>query len=150
MKMSNTRRAFILFALAGAVTGCSRSGGRREPETLEPEEGYGPQVVETRPLISQVTEMQIQKTPGGVIVKATGLADGQGYWDANLVAVPRDADASSELRLDFRVRPPVTPAPGGAVKTREIVVARTLTDKSLEGIRTITVVGALNTRSSRR
>lgn len=94
--------------------------------------------------------MQVESNPGGAVIRATGLADGQGYWDAELVRAPSDEDTPSVLQLQFRVRPPLSPAPGGSQRSREITVAAYATDQDLEGIRSITVVGAQNSRTSRR
>jgi hypothetical protein len=43
-----------------------------------------------RLLVHQVTEMKLEKMPGGVIIRATGLPPTQGFWDAELVARPAE------------------------------------------------------------
>lgn len=149
MKMITTRRAFVITALAGLAAGCSRRG-RIPAGSLEPEEGYGQGVVERRILIDQITALDIQQTPSGVIIKATGLGDAQGYWNPGLVTSQSNEEGSSELRLDFRVYKPFDPVTTGAEVTREIIAAHTMSNQALSGIRTITVVGERNTRSIRR
>lgn len=100
-----------------------------------------------RMLVAQVTDMKLEKMPGGVIVRATGLPPTQGYWEAELVARPITDGA---IIYDFRVFPPVDMADTSTPQSREVTVAAFLSDIKLEGIREITVQGASNARASRR
>lgn len=156
MKISTYRHSFLVLAIGLGLTGCSGdnflSRGLRNtpPETLEPKGGYGPSVVDGRQLIAQVTSLRVESSHGGAIIRATGLADRQGYWNAGLVLAPADSGATSEMRLEFRVHPPATPAPGGPERSREITAAVFATNQELNGIRSITVVGAQNAQTTRR
>lgn len=105
--------------------------------------------VDRRLLVDSVVGMAVERMPGGVIVRATGLPATQGFWDAELVARPVEG---GEIVYDFRVFPPVTTQAVSTPQSREIEVATFLSDFRLdsEGIRQITVQGATNARTSRR
>lgn len=100
-----------------------------------------------RLLVSQVTEMHLEKMPGGVIIRATGLPPTQGYWEAELVARPVE---DGHIIYDFRVFPPVDVAAVSTPQSREVTVGAFLSNIKLEGIRQITVQGETNARTSRR
>lgn len=102
---------------------------------------------DNRLLVAQVSGMTLEKMPGGVIVRATGLPPTQGFWEAELVA--RDAE-DGVLIYDFRVFPPITPQITSTTQSREVTVAAYLSNVKLNSIRQITVQGATNARTSRR
>ncbi|WP_172329338.1 hypothetical protein [Mangrovicoccus sp. HB161399] len=141
-----TRRAAILSLAALGLAGAC---GREPPKTLEPEGGYPPLVLEDRELIPAVDAMTVEPTPGGVIVTATGHMV-PGYWDIGLVSPPGPRAVASEIQLEFRVRPPVVPEDAGSAPTQQVSAARYITDAELAGVRSITVSGATNSRTSRR
>ncbi|QCO55063.1 hypothetical protein EOK75_04265 [Pseudorhodobacter turbinis] len=103
--------------------------------------------VDPRPLITQITDLKLERMPGGVIIRATGLPPSQGFWDAELVARPVE---DGQITYDFHVFPPVPPKAASTPQSREVTVASYLSNTKLEGIRQITVQGATNARSSRR
>jgi hypothetical protein len=105
------------------------------------------ELADQRALVAQVTGLTLDRMPGGVIVRATGLPPTQGFWEAELVARPIEDGA---ITYDFRVFPPVTPKASSTPQSREIVVATYLSNIKLETIRQITVQGASNARTSRR
>ncbi|KIC11182.1 hypothetical protein RA19_07460 [Leisingera sp. ANG-M1] len=99
-------------------------------------------------LISQVSELQIERTNSGAIIRAAGIADRQGAFDVEL----RRSDVEEEgvLAYDFRVVYPEVSTLAGSEFSRTVNVARTLSHQDLEGIRTVRVNGAQNARESRR
>ena len=101
-----------------------------------------------RPLVAQVLTMTIEPFPGGALVRATGLPPTQGFWDAELVALP--VDENGTLVLDFRIFPPIARAGVVNQPSREVTVAYNLSDIKLDGISQIIVQGASNARASRR
>jgi len=105
---------------------------------------------DNRPLISQVTEMRIDRAPGGAIVHAVGLPPVQGYWAADLSPADDVEDQIGVLVLNFVTIPPSTQQPQGSTQSREITAALFLSDQDLVGVRTIIVRGSQNQRSSRR
>lgn len=101
-----------------------------------------------RPLVAQVLTMSVDRMPGGAIIRATGLPPTQGYWAADLI----QEDTVEDGRLTFRfvIIPPLDAAPVSTQPSREVVVATSVTDRDLEGIREIVVLGQNNARSTRR
>ncbi|SEQ84279.1 hypothetical protein [Thalassovita taeanensis] len=102
-------------------------------------------------LVDQVSDLVIEKVPGGALVRVTGVSAAQGAFDVRLIAQnggkPDDGVLSYELRAlqpAYR-RPVVGPAAG-----RTVTVARFLSEETLIGVKTIQVVGNQNVRSSRR
>ena len=48
-------------------------GPKFRPGSLEPEGGYPPSIVDERPLVQQITGLDVEPSPGGVIIRAQGL-----------------------------------------------------------------------------
>ncbi|MFN7225226.1 MAG: hypothetical protein ACK4MS_14520 [Paracoccaceae bacterium] len=103
---------------------------------------------ETRLLVADVVSLSIEPYSGGAIVRATGVMDTQGWWNAELVET--EGEDPSHLLLDFRILPPVTRTDVNSVRSREVTVATTLTPRRLENISRITVQGARSARTTRR
>jgi hypothetical protein len=146
-----------LLAALATVTALTACGGFRESR-LNPFNWFGrSQQVATvapdetgdkRPLVDNVLSMVVEKTPGGAIVRATGISPTQGYYDAELVARP--LDENGVLVYDFRIMPPPFSKPVGVNRTREVTVAAALSNIKLDVISQIVVQGANNARSSGR
>ncbi|QUS35593.1 hypothetical protein [Falsirhodobacter algicola] len=141
-----TRCLFAILIASTALVGCSRlnpatwSGGSSAPA---PVDTPAPKVDE-RPLIAQVTELEVDRTGGGAIIRATGLAPTQGWYDAALVPVET---TDGTLRFAFRAAPPASEQPVGPAATREIVVATAVDAATLSRAGRITVQGATNALS---
>ena len=103
---------------------------------------------DTRALVGTVLSMQVEEVPGGAIVRATGLPPTQGWWDAELVALP--VDENGRLVLEFRIFSPVDKVAVGNQRSREVVVAQYLSNIKLDLVREIIVQGDTNARSARR
>ncbi len=156
-------RIYPVFALIFILTGCSGGGslGNLNPLnwfkntkntaqsgsalTLAPHNGYTV-IADSRPLIDQITGLSIDKTASGVIVRATGLAPGQGYHSADLILV---SAISGELAYEFRARAPGTVLAIGPVHLREIVAGIHLSQSQLRGVRRIRVIAVQNSRTAR-
>lgn len=150
-----TRTIVAVLVLATALSGCARVAGSR----FNPLNWFGkPQAVadggryavpsDARELVAEVTQMQVEAYPGGAIVRATGLPPTEGYWEAELVALP--PDDQGRLVYEFRVFPPLDPVAAGTPYTRQITVAAAISTIKLEGVRSIVIQGATNALSSRR
>lgn len=100
-----------------------------------------------RYMVADVVSMNIETYSGGIIVRAKGITPTQGWWDAELVEL--EQDDPSHLVLEFRLLPPLTEADVNTPRSREIVVAKTVSPQRLGYITKITVQGANNARSSR-
>ncbi|MEM9438566.1 MAG: hypothetical protein AAGA15_16180 [Pseudomonadota bacterium] len=99
------------------------------------------QQVEGRPLVAQISELEVTPTLGGVIVRATGTATAAGAYSAQLTTA---AVTDSEINLDFRAFQ--GRGPGGG----SVAVARFVSDEELGSARTISVRSASNTIARRR
>lgn len=154
---SSTWIALGLVVTLGACSGVRESrlnpfnwfGGSQSQKTkvveLAPNER-----ADGRVLIDQVVSMRVNRTPSGAVVEAVGLAPTQGYWKAELVALNDGQAVDGVLSYEFRVAKPRDVWPQGAQQTREIVVAAQVSLNRLQSVRQISVIGARNTRSSRR
>ena len=119
-------------------------------ERAEPVAPDAVQVVpgDAREQVATVTALVIEQVSGGAIVRATGLAPRQGYWQAELV--PRPVDDKGGLVFDFLVFPPVGATGVSTTQSREITVAYFLSNFKLQEIGLITVQGKAGARSARR
>ena len=99
----------------------------------------------------QVTELTIERMPGGAIIRATGLAARQGIYQVRLTP-ENDAEVAVDGVLTYRLEGvrSSTPTPVGSPATREVVAARRVTDQTLRGVRSIRVEGVENARVIRR
>lgn len=101
--------------------------------------------------IATVSDLTVERVPGGAIVRATGLDELQGAF--NVVLVPEteeEVPVDGVLSYTLERQRPAGPRPVGPPQTREVVVARKLTDQQLRGVRTIRVQSAQNARAVRR
>lgn len=97
--------------------------------------------------IADVASVRFDRTPEGGILRATGIASTQGQFNAQLVPVSQQ---SGVLTLAFRVEAAAGVTQSGPASTRQITVARSFSNADLTGVRTITVQGARNARSTTR
>ncbi len=101
--------------------------------------------------IDRVTAVRTERVPGGLLIKAWGLANTQGVYEARLTPVNSDeAPEDGVLRYRLLARNDPNTTVQGAQVTREVIVARKRTDQELAGTRIIRVEGANNTVEVRR
>jgi hypothetical protein len=146
-------RVILALALMTSLAACGSRlnpfnwfGGDREEriaaaETLDTTPG------DTRGLVTEVVDLAVDPTPQGAIVRAMGRPPAQGFWEADLVEVERGNGA---IVYEFRVIPPLTATREGTPQSRELVTGTQLSNRDLEGIRTITVIAAQNRRTVSR
>ena len=95
--------------------------------------------------IDTVTDLSLERVPGGLIIRATGQTSANGAYNARLT--PSNSD---ELPVDgvltYRLEAQYTSVNGA----RTITVARQLTDQELAGARTVRVEGLQNALERRR
>ena len=101
-----------------------------------------------RALVAQVTDLTVEPTTGGAIIRASGLPPTQGFWQAALVRVATDDPTT--LTFEFRIFPPITAARAGTPLSREVVVATAVTTLTLGTVSRITVQGATNALTTAR
>jgi len=140
--------------------------GKSQSEPIEQVENTNPLIPKTGGLFArdreaadtyagrpfeQVTELTIERIPGGAIIRATGLAARQGIYQVRLTP-ENDAEEPVDGVLTYRLEGvrPNSPTPVGARATREVVAARRLTDQTLRAVRSIRVEGVENARVIRR
>ncbi len=102
-----------------------------------------------RPRVAQVTSLTIEPTPTGAIVRATGLPPTQGWFAAALVP-ETDEPVNGEMVYVFRALPPEEAQRVSTVQSRELSVARSLSQQDLAATRLVRVVGAQNALVARR
>lgn len=127
--------------------------GRQQasPDTLEPKGGYPSQNLPEIPQVAQVLSLKIDRNPGGVIVRATGLPPTQGYWDGQLKATnDGEPDKNGVLTFQFLLVPPPVPSAVSTKASREVTVATYVDNYKLRSVRRIVVEGANNSLSARR
>ncbi|MCA0272541.1 MAG: hypothetical protein LCH69_10810 [Proteobacteria bacterium] len=152
-----TRTIAALLVAALAVTACGRIRdskinpfnwfGGSEEEVVQVVDGV-PQ--DPRPVVQEVTGLEVARQPGGAIVTATGVPPTQGWWDAALVP---DGDGSVKdgvLTYRFVVEAPLELRRTSTPQSREVTAAVYLSDIRLQGVSKIVVLGASNSRSTSR
>lgn len=153
------RRQFLTTAAALALSGCGFGESRLNPLNWfrsDPDTTTASPIVierpsDRRPLVAEVTSLVVEPTPGGAIIRATGLPPEQGWWDAALVNADRDGQpVDGILTYSFRARPPRTRTRVSTARSRELTAAVAVSNVTLSATRQIRVTGALNSRTARR
>lgn len=149
------RILIVVLALATGLGGCARIGesrlnpfnwfGQSEPAPVR----VAARPADPRPPVAQVTDLAIERAPGGAILRATGLPPTQGWYAAALVR-NGDIGADGVLSFTFRAVPPPEPQRVSTPWSRELTVAVYLPDAVLAQVRAIQVSGAANARVVRR
>lgn len=125
------------------LAGCGSWFGAEDSAAAEPEV-----VTDPRPLVADVLSLKVDAIPSGAIIRATGLPVTQGYWSADLVARPLEADGT--LVFDFRILPPLADLPQGSQPSREVTAAVSLTNYKLRNVSRIVVQGKNGSISAKR
>ncbi|TKZ20751.1 hypothetical protein FAP39_09495 [Shimia litoralis] len=100
--------------------------------------------------VYKVTDVKIEKTAGGAIIRVAGVAAVQGVHTVKLQPPSEGQNTKGVLVYNLLAIHP-RPAPGvGTEQSREIHVAHSLTEQQLAGISTIKIVAANNARQVRR
>lgn len=104
-------------------------------------------VVDSRELMQSVESLGIDRTPTGAIVRASGTAPTQGYFNAQLVNA---GIANGVLTLQFRAQAPAGFQAEGGEASRRINAAYVIDTAELAAIRSVRVEAANNARTSAR
>lgn len=110
---------------------------------LVPDTRQDLQIVDHRNVIDVVTDVAVQNVTGGLLITATGRSNQMGAYNADLVPVITDDNAS--VVLEFRVQVPMN----AAATAQSITVARFIPADSINRGATIVVKGATNQVSHR-
>lgn len=98
-------------------------------------------VTDARPRVASLTELRIERLPGGAIVRATGLAPTQGWFNAELVRVGAE---DGVLTYEFRAEQPPGFAATGTIASRTITAADVLGADEVGAIGLVRVLSATN------
>lgn len=91
-------------------------------------------------------EATLERGYGGVIIRATGVAPTQGYFNAVLVPANNGRpDEAGMVTLWLVAVPPQTPQAIGPERSRLLMTAAFMDELKLRGVRTIRVISALDT-----
>lgn len=142
-------RPVAAIALLGLLGGCAGISQSR----LNPLNWFAPRAAQqvdvlrvapadARPRIEQIIAVQIEATPSGGLLRATGRAATQGYWSAELVVMGQNEDG--ELLVEFRAIPAAVGAAVSTARSREITAAVSLRADTVAQARRIVVQGAQN------
>lgn len=153
------RKPIVVMALLVPLAGCGSiadsrlnpfnwfgGSGTADARTFVPPD---PVEADPRPQVAEITSLTLEPTPGGAILRATGLPPTQGYWDGALVAEHRGEPVDGTMTYQFRIQQPAAPWPASTRRSRDVVVGVFLTDQSLRGVSRIVVSAAANSRSVR-
>ena len=159
--MARIARIFVALGLGLAVAACD-TGINLNPLTwfnwassdeglvaLEPADGWQ-QDADRRLVVDQVTALRIEKTTAGAIVHATGLPPRLGHWDAELVPENDGEPENGVLSYVFKVASPRWATDASTPYARSIEAAAFIPNVKLGEISAIRVLGAQNSRTSRR
>ncbi len=120
-------------------------GDREERIRVDPDAaGSAGLALDPRALVAEITQLSVEPTTSGAILRATGVTPLQGYFDASLRLVERTQTA---IVYEFRAAPPLN---GSTQGLQEIVAGTTLSNGELQGIRSITVIAQNNRRTVSR
>ncbi|MEM7710120.1 MAG: hypothetical protein AAF264_05090 [Pseudomonadota bacterium] len=129
--------AVLALAGCGSVTFLGNNTGEEEIRAaLETDD----------PLVDQVVSLEVNPTPGGVIVSAVGLPQTQGFWEADLI--PAESADPGVLLLEFYIAPPLSQRPQGTQPSREVLAGAFYSVQDVAGIRAIAVRGKRNILSA--
>jgi hypothetical protein len=104
-------------------------------------------VIDNRTMVQSITSLSIDPTPSGAIVRAVGVAQTQGYFNAELVS---RGVANGVLDLEFRAQAPTALEVPGTTQSRQISAAYVIERGDLAAIRSVRVTAATNARTSGR
>ena len=150
------RKLTILVVIAVSLAGCSRVSSSklnplnwfdRAPETtneaavqrkpLVPAQTEV-MIVDARVLIETLSSASLDPSASGAILRATGVAASQGFFNAELVLVDV---TNGVLTYDFRIERPTGYEAIGPTASRQITVATLIDAAVLRGIKAVVVRG---------
>lgn len=167
-KMNKPLSVLVLSALVLGGCGFKESNynpynwyGDSTSEGVAVAEGYNPLIPKRRSsifraeqdtsyrgqFVGEVSELLIERRPGGAIVRATGIVNRQGSYNVRLV---QNEVETSETVATYDFKAMQLRGNVGTEASRTVTVAVWLTENQLEGIREIRVKAARNVRSSKR
>jgi hypothetical protein len=123
--------------------------GRDSTETLAPRAGWNTSV-DRRALVPVVTEMEVIPTTGGALLRASGVTQTQGWWDAELRPVNDERPLDGALIYEFVLAAPRGPTAVSTEASRTVTAGVKISTARLQGVSRIIVRGAQNARTVSR
>lgn len=99
--------------------------------------------------IDQITELTIERTSNGAIVKVTGVSRLQGAFDVRLVSETKGEPVDGVLTFTLKAQQPTDQGLGNTT-TRTVRTGRHISNQVLEQTKTVRVIGERNERTTRR
>jgi hypothetical protein len=154
IKMTNPRFIVIALIALTMVSGCSRISQSR----INPLNWFSPKEAKVilfsterpadpRPLIDMIVDAALEPLPSGALVRATGRAARQGYWQADLLV--NSVDEAGNLIIEFRAIPVQGGGTDSPARSREVTAAVSLRADTLASAKRIIIRGAENETSLR-
>jgi hypothetical protein len=150
---------FLALVVAGLVlSGCGRLGESRlnpmnwfgSSREEAPDLGPTELAVDNRPLVAQITDLTIERTSSGAIVRATAMTPTPGWWDPALVAENFGRATDGVLTLRFVAAPPREAVTAPSNSARQLIAVYPVSEALLETLSAIVVTGQENSRRTRR
>ncbi len=115
----------------------------------------GPQLGEMtradgRPMVAQITDLSVEPSATGAIVRAEGLVQTLGWHSAALVAENNGRPVDGVLTYRFVASPPRGAQEQGSERARSVTAAATISEITLERVARIVVAAEGNSRSINR
>lgn len=99
--------------------------------------------------VDQITDLRIERTSDGAIIRVTGLSTRQGAFDVRLISDSKGEPVNGVLSYKLMALQPDN-APQGPAVARTLHAAVFISTQTLAEARTIVVTGARNERRSTR
>jgi hypothetical protein len=102
--------------------------------------------------IDQISELVIERVPGGAILRVTGVSEVLGIYDVRLTPTNVDDVADADGVLTYRLEGvrPARVVRGGTEPQRTVTAGRHLTDNQLARAQVIRIEGRLNAQTTAR
>lgn len=126
-----------------------RGASKSQEDGLAPKGGYKKGKLDNRGPVAQIENVTMERVPGGVILRATGLPPTQGWWDAELKAENDGRPVEGVLTYHFLIAGPHQQSRVSTVPSREVMVAAFISDIRLANTREIVIIGADGNRTIR-
>lgn len=145
------KNIILSVATISVLASCSGSGSvsslnpfRRSPP---PEESLvtATRAPDGRELIATVAELRAEPTRNGIILRAHGKTNVQGYYDVELRETNNGLpDENGMLTFELRGKPPQFPLAANTDRSRDIVAGVFISQIVLKSVRSLRVVAAQN------
>lgn len=119
-------------------------------QAARPDLGRMSSTIDNRPMVPEVSTLQIERTSSGAIIRAEAVMPVAGWWDAELLTENFGRPVDGVLTLRFVAAAPRQPVAAASPAARSITAVYTLNQADLDTIAEVVVVGEGNARRIRR